>query len=152
MRLLAIASIASASLLASGCYNYRDVNTGTSIPAETFVRVELTDAGTTNVTKAIGPYVMWLEGPVETAGSDGVTLRVTTLRRRGEGDTRWIGEQLKLGREDIRYMRSRQLSRGRTIAAATGFIGGGLGLLYIIAKAAGLVSGTPMRPPTPPGT
>ena len=152
MRLPGLVGIASAAVLTAGCYTYTDVQTGTSMPADTFVRVELTDVGTTNVTKAIGPYVLMLDGPLETSGSNGVSMRITSLRRRGEGETRWTGDQITLAREDIRYIHQRSLSRGRTIAAATGFIGGGHGLLYIIAKAAGLVSGTPMRPPTPPGT
>ena len=80
----------------------------------------------------------------------GVALRVTTLRRRGEGETRWTGDLLQLNREDVRYMSERKLSRGRSLIAGSSFGALGIGILYAIAKSTGLVSGSPSRPPTPP--
>ncbi len=147
-----VAALVGGALLASGCYTYRDVSPSTSLANDTIVRVELTDAGTQHVTQAIGSQVLLVEGALQRNGNDGIALRVTSLRRRGENETRWTGDLLQLNREDVRYMSERKLSKGRSVIAGSGFGALGIGLLYAIAKSTGLVSGSPSRPPTPPAS
>ncbi|HEX4936397.1 MAG TPA: hypothetical protein VFV33_24620 [Gemmatimonadaceae bacterium] len=146
------AALVGVAVLTSGCYTYRDVSTSAPLPHDTMVRVELTDAGTTHVTPTIGASVLYVEGALQRSSAEGVTLRVTALRRRGEPDARWTGDLLQLSKEDVRYLSERKLSRGRSIAAGASFGALGVGLLYAIAKATGLVSGSPSRPPVPPTT
>ncbi|MCC6931363.1 MAG: hypothetical protein IT359_20415 [Gemmatimonadaceae bacterium] len=146
-----VAVLVGSALIASGCYSYRDVAPTSPLPNDAIVRVELTDAGTERLSPAIGASVLYVEGAVQRNGNDGVALRVTTLRRRGEPEARWTGDLLQLNREDVRFMSERKLSRSRSILAGSGFGALGVALLYSIAKATGLVSGSPTRP-TPPGT
>jgi len=147
-----VATLVGSALLASGCYSYRDVAPSTPLPNDAMVRVELTDAGTQRVTPLIGASVLYVEGAIQRNGNEGVALRVTTLRRRGEPEARWTGDLLQLNREDVRYLSERKLSRGKSAIAGTSFGALGVALLYGIAKATGLVSGSPSRPPTPPTT
>jgi hypothetical protein len=143
------AGILGLALISSGCFDYQEVNTAARPASGTMVRVELSDAGTSNAAKAIGPYVMFVEGPLQSADERAITLSVTNLRRRGEGDTRWTGEALTLPREDIRQLAERHTARGRTAVAIAAFATAGVALLIAIANATGLVNGSTGRPPIP---
>ena len=146
-RSLRRAGIAGMTALSTACYQYQEVQSSPKMPSESYVRVELTDAGSTNVAKAIGPYIQYLEGPVASADESSLSVRVASLRRRGEADTRWTGDLIRLDRNDMRAVNARSFSRGRTAIAASIFTGLGLTVLYAIAKATGLVSGSSYRPP-----
>lgn len=139
------------AVLSSGCYTYRPLSLDAPPATGSAVRVELTDRGTSDVTPAIGPGVLVLEGALLASGErEGIRIAVASLQRRGEGATQWTGQELALTRDDIRVASERQLSRGRSIAAATGFTAAGVALLVAIARATGLVSGSPGGPKVPP--
>jgi hypothetical protein len=142
----------SLALLTTGCFDYREVAPGPSVATGGLVRVELTDGGTTDVTKALGPYVMVLEGTVQSANDQGLTLGVSSLRRRGEADTRWTGDAITIPRTDIRVLSQRTPSRGKTAVAIGVLSAVVIGLIVAIAKATGLVSGSGPNGQPVPGT
>ncbi|MEO7965820.1 MAG: hypothetical protein ABIT38_18060 [Gemmatimonadaceae bacterium] len=146
------AGVLSLTLLSTGCYTYQDLAPGPSVATGSIVRLELTDGGTADAAKTIGPYVVTLEGPVQAADQEGITVSVTSLRRRGEGDTQWNGESVNIGRGGIRFLRQRTSSRGRTALALGAFTALGVGLVVAIAKAVGVsATSSPVRP-HPPGS
>jgi hypothetical protein len=142
-------SVAAIALCLSGCYEYRQIDTTRQLSAGTYVRVELTDAGTASVAPAIGPYALTVEGMLQSADGQRLTLSLQTVRRRGEGETNWNGESLALDRSDIRFLNERHTARGRTALAATAFTAAGAALVVAIARAKGLVSGNAGRPGVP---
>ena len=135
------------TLLSTGCFDYREVALSPSLATGGIVRVELTDNGTTDLTKALGPYVTVLEGPVRSTDQDGLTLGVTTLRRRGEGQIDWTGDTVHVAKTDIRYLTQRSQSRSKTAVAVAAVSAIGVALIITIAKATGLVSGSSNKPP-----
>jgi hypothetical protein len=141
------AGVLSLTLLTTGCFDYREVAVTPSLATGGIVRVELTDNGTTDLTKSLGPYVTILEGPVRSTDQDGLTLGVNTLRRRGEGQIDWTGDTVRIARTDIRYLTQRTPSRGKTGVAVATLAAAGVALIVTIARATGLVSGSSNRPP-----
>ena len=136
-------------LLLAGCYAYHPT-TPAAIGIGSYVRAELTDAGAASVQPAIGTSVLWIEGEVREANERGLTLALRTVNRRDFGESSWNGETVSLTAGDIRFLNERVLSRGRTTAMVSALSVGGLGLIYAIAHATGLVAGSTGRPPPPP--
>lgn len=146
------AGVLSLTVLSTGCYTYQEVATGPTIAPGGVVRIELTDNGTADLAKQIGPYVMVIEGTVQSNTDQGITLGVSSLRRRGEADTKWTGDALTVPRMDVRVLSQRTPSRTKTAVAIGVFAAVGVGLMVAIAKATGLVSGSPPTSQPVPGT
>ena len=146
MRRLGVIGMA---VLLTGCFDYHRIDAAPENAGGKYVRVELSDAGTSNVVPAIGPYVLYVEGEVESADTQGMTLTLRAVSRRGEGIAKWNGEKLSLKSVDIRAIRERLLSRRKSTIAGTAFGALGVALVFVIAKATGLVSGGPNNPPIP---
>ena len=143
-------TLLAAAVLASGCYTYTPITTR-AVAEGKIVRVELTDAGSTSVTSAIGSQVLWVEGDVRDAGETRLTLALRTVGRRDFGESAWNGETLTLAGGDIRFVTERVRSRSRTAWAVSLIAAGSVAIVYSIARAAGQASGGSGRPdPTPP--
>jgi hypothetical protein len=141
--------IVAAALILTGCYVYHPITTNAASTGK-YVRAELTDAGTASMTPAIGSNAVWIEGEVQEANANGLTIALRAINRRDFGESTWNGETVSLNAGDIRTLRERSLSRGRTATAASLISAGGIGVIYAIAHATGLVSGSSGRPPVPP--
>ena len=106
------------------------------------VVVDLSESGTDRLRSSIGNYVTMLEGDVEAAKADTLTLALTSVYRRGEvAPSTWTGETIQLSASDMEHVKRSELSRGRTTAAAVSLGAVGVGLVYMIARATGLVGG-----------
>jgi hypothetical protein len=136
----------------TGCYKYVET-APSSVSAGTEVAVDLTSVGSANVKEAIGDFVTQVEGSVTEASGAGITLSLTSVKRRGDvSPSTWNGETLRLNGSDIAGVKTRQFSRGRTTAAAVGLGAATVGLVAAIAKATGLIGGSggtgkPIPPP-----
>jgi hypothetical protein len=145
-----LALVVLCSMTVAGCYRYvaKDV---TSLAPNTEVSVDLSASGMNNVKPAIGDGVTGVNGRVTEVNGTRFTLALTTVRRRFDGASNWNGETLQLATTDFDRIREKQLARGRTTAAAVGLGAVGVGLLFVIAKATGLVyssgGGKPIPPP-----
>ena len=137
---------------ASGCYKYVAAET-TSLTTGREVAIDLSSAGTVNVRPAIGDFVNRVEGTVTQANGPGLTLALSAVRRRGEvSSSTWNGETLQLAPGDIAAVRTKEFSRSRTTISAVALGGVGVGLVYAIARAVGLLEtsgggGKPVPPP-----
>jgi hypothetical protein len=145
------ASILVASVAVAGCYRYVPA-ANLAVPTGSRVSVELTSAGTATLRPTLGDFVTKIEGDVTQATGSQLTLALVTVHRRGEiAPSTWHGESVQVGTNDVQEVKQRQLSRGKTTAAFVALGAAGVGLVYAIAKATGLVSGEAgSRPPPNP--
>jgi hypothetical protein len=142
-------SVVAAAVILTGCYVYHPISTNAASMGK-YVRAELTDAGSESVAPAIGTDAVWIEGEVQEASDTRLTIALRAVSRRDMGESTWNGETVSLSAGDIRTLRERVLSRGRTATTVSLVSAGGIGVIYAIAHAAGLVSGSSGRPPIPP--
>jgi hypothetical protein len=131
----------------TGCYRYVATPL-TSLSPGAHVAVEVTTRGAVSLEPRLGRNVSQVEGTVTSSDATGVTLALLSVRRRGEVQpSTWEGESLHLTGDDIEQLRSRQLSRGRTIVASTALGAAAVSIIVAIARSTGQAStGTGPRP------
>ena len=137
------------AVLLSGCYAYQPMTAGAPSTGK-YVRAELTDAGAAAVAPAIGSNVLWVEGEIQSTDDGRITVALRTVNRRTFGESTWNGETVSLAAGDVRTLQERVLSRGRTTAFVSVVSAGAIGVIYAIATASGLVSGSSGRTTPPP--
>ena len=144
-----IAVLALLTVVASGCYRYGSVSPS-ELSTPDIVRLELTDAGTVNVTQALGTSVEYVEGTVAQSGASGITLNVSAVRRRGETLYReWPGDPVTFPAADLRSVLRKTQDRGRTAAMVVGAGSLAIATVVIVAKSTGLFSGGSGNKPPP---
>jgi hypothetical protein len=143
-------SVVAAAVILTGCYVYHPITTNAASTGK-YVRAELTDAGSTAAAPAIGANAVWIEGEVQEASDTRLTIALRAVSRRDMGESTWNGETMSLNAGDIRTLQERVLSKGRTATTVSLLSAGGISVIYAIAHAAGLVSGSSGKPTvTPP--
>lgn len=110
--------------LLAGCYSYSRV--AAPPPAGADVEVELTDAGSAELARLIGPNVISLRGRVAEMGSDTLLLAVESVLKRSGTDEYWSKESLAIARSQIASVSTRRFSAGRSGLLALTAIGGAL--------------------------
>jgi hypothetical protein len=140
------------SIALAGCYRYVPADRA-GLASGMHVVIDLSAAGREHVRPTIGEFVTTVEGNVAQASADSLTLSLVSVLRRGDlGPSTWNGETIHLAAADMERVRRSELSRGRTTVAAASLSAAGVGLVYAIARAAGIafVSGSGKGPvPTP---
>lgn len=111
-------------LSASGCYAYQP-QISLNVPAQSTVRVDLTDVGRVSAATVLGPSVKELEGRVVASSDTLLSVGVMTVEHLDGTTDKWSGERLSLRRDDIARVDTKTLSRSRT-AAALGIIAAGI--------------------------
>jgi hypothetical protein len=121
------------------CYTYRPLPTATPEPG-TRVSVDLTDAGSVQLTNQLGPEVTQVQG--EVLGVDSTALHLallSTANRRGiEAD--WQREPVSIPTNAFGSLEQRRLSVGGT-ALFGGLALGGLYAMYRLLGGAGIFEG-----------
>jgi hypothetical protein len=141
-------SVVALPLLA-GCYQYVPANRTALAPA-TPVSIDLSVRGTANVASKIGNNVITVEGSVTEASPSSVTIALQSVKRRGESAmSTWNGESITLASEDIDEVKTKQISRRRTVVASAALAAASVGIVVGIAKATGSASGSTGGRPTP---
>lgn len=110
--------------LFGGCYSY----TRAAAPpqAGTEIEVELTDAGSAELARLVGPNVVSIRGRVNEMSADTVGLAVASVLKRSGTDEYWSREPLAISRTHIASIATRKFSAARTGALALTAIGGAL--------------------------
>lgn len=119
---------------AGGCYEYRPAAAG-AVPMGRAVEVELTDSGSVVVARTVGPAVEAIAGTLVADSADELVLAVARVRRRDAGASPWGGERVRVPRPLVARVRTRQLSRTRSVLAGAAVAAG---LLAARAAFAGL--------------
>ena len=103
--------------VASGCYRYAPISMRTP-EVGTRVSVSLTDAGTDDLARFVGPGVAAIEGHVVSSSDEAMHLGVTLVRLHNGAENFWKGERVSVPRVQIAEVRERRLSRSRSFLSA----------------------------------
>ena len=110
-----------------GCYKYVPVE-ASGPPPGVRANLVLSDAGTVEMARWVGPSTRVIEGDVVTATPDGLTLAVRRLERRDGVEEFWKGEEVLVPRDAVATYAERRLSRSRTALFTAGAIAVALGV------------------------
>jgi hypothetical protein len=133
-------------LLLCNCYTYR--NTAISDAAVmTPVRVELTEEGSQEITKQVGPRGSMLEGVITAKSESSLVFGVAALTRMNGVEEIWHGERVTVPTSFVSRIQLRKFSRLNTGLFLAGLVAGGL--LVKTAADAGNVGGGAGGPPGP---
>jgi hypothetical protein len=118
--------IVSVTILA-GCYKYVPVE-ASGPPPGVRANVVLSDAGTVEMARWVGPSTRAIEGDVVTATPEGLTVAVRRLERRDGVEEFWKGEEVLIPRGAVATYTERRLSRSRTALLTAGALAIALGV------------------------
>ncbi len=136
------------ALLLCGCYTYRNTAVGDA-GIMTPVRVELTEEGSQEITRQVGPRGSMLEGVVTAKSDSTIVFGVTALTRANGVEETWHGEQVTVPRSFVSRIQLRKFSALNTGLFIAGLVAGGL--LVKTVGDPGNVLGKPGGPPPGPG-
>ena len=134
------------AFLLCGCYTYRNTAVGDAA-VMTPVRVELTEEGSQEITKQVGPRGGVLEGVLAARSDSALVFGVTSLTRINGVEETWHGEHVTVPRALISRVQVRKFSRLNTGLFIAGLVAGGL--LVKTAADAGNVIRAPGGQPVP---
>jgi hypothetical protein len=136
------------ALLLCGCYTYRNEAVGDAA-LMTPVRVELTDEGSQEITKQVGPRGIMLEGVLAARSDSDLVFDVSALTRTNGVEETWRGERVTVPASSVSRIQLRKFSVLNTSLFVAGIVAGG----YLLKTAAGSrnVTGNPAGPPPGPG-
>ena len=134
------------ALLLCGCYTYRNTAVGDAA-IMTPVRVELTEEGSQEITKQVGPRGSILEGVLRAKSESVLTFGVSALTRMNGVEETWHGEHVTVSRSLVSRVQVRKFSKLNTGLFIAGLVTGGL--LVKTAADAGNVIRSPGGKPVP---
>jgi hypothetical protein len=126
----------AAACLTAGCYNYSPLTQPTPEPGAS-VSVTLTDAGSVDLARYLGPSVFVVRGRYVGDAEQGVLMSVSSVELVRGDQVDWKGEQVTLPKSAIASVQVRQLSKRRSVL----LVGVGITGLVATTAAFGLVGG-----------
>ena len=130
------ASIALLGLVASGCYTAISVDTGAVRPGAR-VYVDLTESGTTDLARYLGPNIREVYGDVSARSDSAIVVSLRSVTDRRAIETLWAGERVPVPRVAIAELRERRLSKQKSWLFGAGFVAG----LFLTGRAFGVLGG-----------
>ena len=126
------------------CYSYRNTAVGDAA-LMTPVRVELTEQGSEEISKQVGPRGSMLEGVLASRSDSSLVFNVTALARMNGVEETWHGEHVTVPATDVSRIQLRKFSAVNTSLLAAAIVLGG----YFVRSGAGSrnIVGTPGGPP-----
>jgi hypothetical protein len=132
--------------LLCGCYTYRNTAVGDAALMAP-VRVELTEDGSQEIAKQVGPRGSILEGVVAAKSDSSIIFGVTALTRFNGVEETWHGERVTVPTSFVSRMQLRKFSAVNTGLFIAGIVAGAM--LVKTAADAGNVIRIPGGPPAP---
>lgn len=125
------AAIAMLLLLTSGCYAYTTVPPTDLTPGGgRELRLTLTDAGSAELWRVLGPRAEAVDGRVTARDSSAFSVAVAQVVRSSGTEERWSGELIRVPQPAVARVQSRRFSTARTMLVA-----GGLAVItYAVAR------------------
>jgi hypothetical protein len=115
-------------MLSWGCYAHVPETSVAPDPG-TRVRVLLTDAGSTELARHIGPRVSTINGEIMRREDDGeLALAVSSTVTRDGSEAFWKGEAVTVPRPYVAVLQRRKLAVARTVVLAGALAGAAIGL------------------------
>ncbi len=131
-----VATWIAAAGLTAGCYNYSPLTQPTPEPGAS-VSVTLTDAGSVDLARYLGPSVFVVRGRYVGTDDHGLVLSVSSVELVRGDEVAWAGERVTLPDDRIASVQVRQLSKRRSVL----LVGVGITGLVATTAAFGLVGG-----------
>jgi hypothetical protein len=131
-----VAMLIAAACVTAGCYNYNPLTQPTPV-AGAYVAVTLTDAGTVDLARYLGPSVFMVRGRFVTEDDHGLVLSVSSVELVRGDEVAWAGERVTLPTDRIASVQVRQLSKRRSVL----LVGVGITGLVATTAAFGLIGG-----------
>ena len=120
----------------SACYKYVPVEVSGPPPGAR-AHVVLSDEGTVEMARWVGPGTRAIEGDVVRADANGLTVSVRRIEKRNGIEEFWKGEQVTIPRGAVSTYTERRLSRSRTAILGAGVVAAAL----VIGQAFGDITG-----------
>lgn len=139
-------SILGVFILLCGCYTYRNTAVGDAAVMMP-VRVELTEGGSQEIAKQVGPRGSILEGVVAARSDSSIIFGVTALTRFNGVEETWHGERVTVPTSFVSRIQLRKFSAVNTGLFIAGIMAGAM--LVKTAADAGNVIRIPGGPPAP---
>jgi len=138
-----VALVVVSAWLQAGCYNYLPLGRTHLVPS-TYLVVTLTEAGSEELTRYLGPNVLVVRGRFLSTTDQGLVLSASGVETRRGDIVEWKGETVVVPGEFVREVAQRQIARSKTVL----FAGASLAAFFVAYGAFGPgASGT-----TPSGT
>jgi len=118
------AAILIVTVVTAGCYNYNVLTTPSPEPGS-YVAVTLTDSGSTELARYLGPNVFVVRGRYLGDSDRGFLISVASVELKRGNELSWEGETVVLPNGTIASLDVRRLAKGRSILLA-GVGAGGL--------------------------
>ena len=116
-----------AAVALTGCFSY--THTPGPAPLGRDVEIELTDAGSANMARLVGPNVISIRGRTTEVRGDSLHLTVESILKRRGTDELWSNEPLGIAHSDIASVSMRRFSVVRSSLLALTVIGGALAVI-----------------------
>ena len=113
-RVILLVALAS---LQTGCYNYAPLRRSRLVPS-TYLAVTLTETGSEELARYIGPNVLVVRGRFLSATDRGLVLSVSAVESRRGDVLEWKGESVVVPGEFVRSLEERQTAAGKTVLLA----------------------------------
>ena len=121
--------------LTAGCYNYHPLATTSPEPGS-YVAATLTDQGSTDLARYLGPNVFVVRGRYIGDGEAGILVSVSAVELKRGDDVSWAGETITLPPDAVASLEVRHLAKGRTLLLASA----GAGSLVVTTLAMSLLA------------
>jgi hypothetical protein len=108
-----------------GCYSVRAVEPGGPQPGSRLV-AQLTPDGSQQLASQVGPRVIAVEGVLDQATADQLSLRLVRTEGANQVSTFWNNEEVAIPRPAIALLRERRLDRTRSYLVAGAIVGAAL--------------------------
>ena len=126
----------AAACLTAGCYNYSPLTQPTPEPGA-YLAVTLTDAGSVDLARYLGPSVFVVRGRYVGGDDQGLVVSVSSVELVRGDQVPWAGERVTLRNDRIAAVQVRQLAKRRSVL----LVGAGITGLVATTVAFGLVGG-----------
>ena len=140
--------LAAALCLTAGCYNYDPLTTPSPEPG-TYLAVTLTDAGSDQLTRYLGPGIFVVRGRYLGPSDRGLLVSVSSVETKRGIAYPWEGETVTLPSDAVASLDVRRLAKSRSLLLA-GISAGGLvatTALFVLRGGATSLTGVGGRPP-----
>jgi hypothetical protein len=137
------------STLLAGCYNYEPLSRAHLIPSA-YLAVTLSDAGSEDLARYLGPSVVIVRGRFLSATERGLAMSVETVEDRRGQTVGWQGETVVIPSDLVRTLEERRAARGKTVLFAGASLVGFLAAYAAFGPGtSGTSPGSGGPPPTP---
>jgi hypothetical protein len=119
------ACVVVGAMLQVACYNYLPLRRSSLVPAS-YLAVTLTDAGSEELARSLGPNPFVIRGRYLSATERGLAISVESVESRRGDLAHWAGETVVVPGEFVRQVEQRTVSPSKTVllagAAVAGFV------------------------------